>query len=1287
MADRDFVKAKKKSSLLGHLKNIDDATAKWRKDLLDAVVTKDELVLQIGSYTEHGDLQGRSDANQHPASAVQPDTSGFGGQLSAADDTVQKALDTLDNIVVIGGDTDAIHVNIDNEISGIGAKTAPVSTDIFVIEDSEDSFNKKSLAMGNITVGGVYSDAAIDFDEVEGYTGDPVGLPDEYEKISVQGDWENVSPPEPDIGEASWRSMLAQPCWWDGDWQANDSCAHAGYAEAQEYCARYLPTQFADGVLDVWFRFQCDHNRFCGIGVISQDSYDESGGVYCGGVGIKSSPPLYDLGPNSGFVLTTDIREDEGWYCDDPAREKYNNTKDWVKDAGNVVDIAFAFHLRIKFNEGWAGARQWDGSWGVEAGLYPDDDNDWDQTVGFSHSLGDPCSIYLISKEPPLYEYGVETFVRCFYLRFIHSVDGIILSEGIQHDDLGGLLDDDHLQYLLEDGTRPLSGDWDAGDFTVTSENIVADDLVFGNSLLATETVTGETLVSTVTVGTPPLSVISTTTVTNLDSDTIDGDHTSEFFHNNESGEIDALESKVYPSGDDIILIEDNLDSFSKAKLAIADVPYGTESGTGEEIEIYWEIAEGYITGGDHLHSQGDWSDIVGDLYRYWIFTTQTFPGGGSDRCASTDGLLEDSYSAIYDASSWTSGIVSVYFQISGKFKQFGGIYLGDNTLSTNGIYFGLVTFAGGDTVGFYYGSATDPEVYHTHWGAPNDTTAYWIRAYVDIDKDLGKMKAWTGDIEDEPGAWDVERTFTSPISNPLYLSLHATNNVSSGCNVRIWKLLISNPITSFGYLGTLDHGNIEGIADDDHEQYLLASDATDRATFAANWTDLTDTGETTLHTHPGGAGNDEDAIHDNVSGEINAIASKSPVVDDDIIIIEDSEDLWAKKKVALSEISSGTGSHNHDSDYISILDDPIAGNFASLTNGGEIEDSGYDGSDFALYGHNHDTDYISIIDTPAANHFPYQTSGGELIDSTYSASDFAGGSHNHDSNYISIIGGEFTEGDIPTINASGELIDSKVLLSGLQSSYVEVDGTSALTAAWDAGSFQIRAETFQSDVATGTAPLTVASTTKVTNLNADQLDGLHDTSFLKAAGSVALTADWDAGSYEIRAQTFESDVATGTAPLTIASTTACTNLNADLLDGNHAAAFLTAVNPVVKMTIYNSSIGSFAAGDLLYISGASGGNPSCLKADADAEASASKMLVVCNAAINASATGEAIAWGYVSGLSSLTAGAIYYVSTTIGQITTTAPTGSADIVRIVGYALSTTELFFNPDATYVELI
>ena len=149
--------------------------------------------------------------------------------------------------------------------------------------------------------------------------------------------------------------------------------------------------------------------------------------------------------------------------------------------------------------------------------------------------------------------------------------------------------------------------------------------------------------------------------------------------------------------------------------------------------------------------------------------------------------------------------------------------------------------------------------------------------------------------------------------------------------------------------------------------------------------------------------------------------------------------------------------------------------------------------------------------------------------------------------------------GTAPLVIASTTLVSNlnADLLDGLEASaFLLKDGTLGLTADWDAGSYEIRAQTFESDVATGTAPLVVASTTLISNLNADLLDGLEASAFLLKDGTLGLTADWDAGSYEIRAQTFESDVATGTAPLVVASTTLISNLNADLLDGLEASAF-----------------------------------------------------------------------------------------------------------------------------------
>jgi hypothetical protein len=49
-----------------------------------------------------------------------------------------------------GTDANAIHVNVSAEISGIEEKTTPVSNDLLVIEDSEATYAKKSVSIGNL---------------------------------------------------------------------------------------------------------------------------------------------------------------------------------------------------------------------------------------------------------------------------------------------------------------------------------------------------------------------------------------------------------------------------------------------------------------------------------------------------------------------------------------------------------------------------------------------------------------------------------------------------------------------------------------------------------------------------------------------------------------------------------------------------------------------------------------------------------------------------------------------------------------------------------------------------------------------------------------------------------------------------------------------------------------------------------------------------------------------------------------------------------------------------------
>lgn len=77
-------------------------------------------------------------------------------------------------------------------------------------------------------------------------------------------------------------------------------------------------------------------------------------------------------------------------------------------------------------------------------------------------------------------------------------------------------------------------------------------------------------------------------------------------------------------------------------------------------------------------------------------------------------------------------------------------------------------------------------------------------------------------------------------------------------------------------------------------------------------------------------------------------------------------------------------------------------------------------------------------------------------------------------------------------------------------------------------------------------------------------LYSLIDAYALRQDGSKPLTADWDAGPYKLTARQLESDVAIGTAPLVITSTTLVSNLNADLWDGYQFADYL---NQAVKTT------------------------------------------------------------------------------------------------------------------------
>ncbi len=91
-------------------------------------------------------------------------------------------------------------------------------------------------------------------------------------------------------------------------------------------------------------------------------------------------------------------------------------------------------------------------------------------------------------------------------------------------------------------------------------------------------------------------------------------------------------------------------------------------------------------------------------------------------------------------------------------------------------------------------------------------------------------------------------------------------------------------------------------------------------------------------------------------------------------------------------------------------------------------------------------------------------------------------------------------------------------------------------------------------------------------------------------------------------------------------------------------------------------------------------------KIDADAS-STMPVSVMAMANIDANATGTILNYGYFRDDSwNWTKGILLYASTTAGKITNSAPSGSADQVQIIGYAATSTVIFFNPSPVLVEI-
>jgi hypothetical protein len=120
---------------------------------------------------------------------------------------------------------------------------------------------------------------------------------------------------------------------------------------------------------------------------------------------------------------------------------------------------------------------------------------------------------------------------------------------------------------------------------------------------------------------------------------------------------------------------------------------------------------------------------------------------------------------------------------------------------------------------------------------------------------------------------------------------------------------------------------------------------------------------------------------------------------------------------------------------------------------------------------------------------------------------------------------------------------------------------------------------------------------------------------------------------------------------------------------------------PVNNAILYYTAGENLSVGDVCYLKS----EGKMWRTDATAETTAKGLIAMAMANITAEATGSFLKQGTYT-TTGLTVGAEYYLTTSAGTLSVTKPSSVGNIVRFVGYALSTTVLDFCPDKTYIEI-
>ena len=230
----------------------------------------------------------------------------------------------------------------------------------------------------------------------------------------------------------------------------------------------------------------------------------------------------------------------------------------------------------------------------------------------------------------------------------------------------------------------------------------------------------------------------------------------------------------------------------------------------------------------------------------------------------------------------------------------------------------------------------------------------------------------------------------------------------------------------------------------------------------------------------------------------------------------------------------------------------------------------------------------------------------------------------------------------------------TKKVTAAILRSYTEGNSV-LLTGAQTIAGIKTFTSQLASSVATGTAPFSVASTTKVTNLNADLLDGLSSADFQatlsgtgivkSTAGTISYltdnTANWDAAYNDKINSAAVTGIGTNTLTLT-----------------QQDAGTITAtwVNGTLIREIRNTTGATLTKGTIVYISGATGNKPTVSKAIATGDSTSAQTFGFVQENILNNANGYVVIIGDLIGVdtSAFTEGDQLYLSSTVAGAFTT---------------------------------